>query len=362
MIINKITKDDLKIRIHHVGGIGSFGPTEALKNLGDDVEWIIYDADEKSLMACDDLKNINHTLINRCLGGTNSKTQFNIMAASTASSMLAPAPSATQYTMLLRHGRALIWGEHACIIKSVEVEVNTLDWLVDNKIIPPIDFLSIDAQGAELEIIIGASKMVTNSILGIVCEVEFNELYEGQPLFCDIQNHLRDNNFCLCQIYNHQYMNTAPYVRKLMGKGFYIVGEALFLKNINKFIDVNKLDMIPSETLTQGVLQCLKIAAIAVIFDQLEFALRIVRFLNNNKLISLNDLAKKTGVKYIKLLRDLTHAADLIDDNSLLLDSSTDVAVRKNSSQKKKISKLNEISIKLKLLSFLLRKLVHKKK
>ena len=253
MISDVITKDQLKIKVHHIGGIGRFGPTDALRKLGHDVEWIIYDADENSLVACEDMQDINHTLINRCVGGTNSRTKFNIMAASSASSMLPSAPSAAQYTMI--SGKStLIWGEHTRILaQRVDVEVNTLDWLVDNQMVPPIDFLSIDAQGAELEIIRGASRMLTNSIVGIVCEVEFSELYEGQSLFCDTQNYLRDNKFRFCQMYSKHNMNTVPYVIKLQGEGFHTVGEALFFKNMNEFIDANNLDMISSEILTQNV-------------------------------------------------------------------------------------------------------------
>ena len=312
MITDTISDDQLKIRVHHIGGIGGCGPTEALSVFGKDVEWIIYDADESSLAASDSLQKENYTLINKCLGAANSKGTFYNTFDPSASSILPPAPSAARYTLFSRLG-IMIWGEHARIVESVDIETDTLDGLVDNKQVPPVDFLSMDVQGAELDVMNGASSMLKSSIVGIVCEVEFTELYSGQPLFCDIQLRLLKDGFRFCDMFGKGYFNTEPYVKELQGKGFFTYSEALFLKNPSVLIGDAILGELSSEELAQNVIRCIKLAAVAVAFDRLGFALEILRRLHEKKLVSLEKLAEKSHCNYIKLLRDLAQAADIVE-------------------------------------------------
>ena len=58
------------------------------------------------------------------------------------------------------------------------------------------DFLKIDVQGYELEIMRHGTKTLSNTVV-IECEVEFLALYRQQPLFGDIQCFLRDQGFVL---------------------------------------------------------------------------------------------------------------------------------------------------------------------
>jgi len=177
MINDDITDDQLKIKVHHIGGIGRCGPTEVLAAFGKDIKWVIYDADKDALTSLDEFPGRDYSLVNNCIGGANSKGVFNITNEPSASSMLLPSPDAADYTFLTRGGDVRIWREHARVVKSFDVEINTLDSLVKNKKLPSVDFLSIDAQGAELDIINGASKMIKSSTIGVVCEVAFDQLY-----------------------------------------------------------------------------------------------------------------------------------------------------------------------------------------
>lgn len=303
MISDNITDEQLKIIVHHIGGIGGCGPVEALAVFGKDIKWVIYDANEDSLSACTEFPGMaDYSLVNNCIGKTNSKSVFNITNVSSASSILLPSPNAANYTYYTNNGNVQVWGKHARIVKSFDIEITTLDELVKKKKVQPVDFLSIDAQGAELDIMNGASKMLKSSTIGILCEVEFAELYSGQPLFCDIQDRLRKDGFRFCEIHNPQHFNNFPYSKELQGNGFYTVGEALFLKQPN-FLSDN----------TKEVICCIKLAAAAVAFDQLDLSLNILHMLREKKLVSLEKLAKKTQLKYIKLLRDLLQVADAIE-------------------------------------------------
>ncbi len=57
-----------------------------------------------------------------------------------------------------------------------------------------VDFIKIDVQGSELTIFQNASRILSGTLL-IQTEVEFLELYKGQPMFADVDSHLRSAGF-----------------------------------------------------------------------------------------------------------------------------------------------------------------------
>jgi FkbM family methyltransferase len=304
----KLAHDDeqLKIRVHHIGGIGESGPVEALGQLGH-VEWVFYDAQADSLSSVRVPGNA-YRLVHRAIGGTDSHAKFNITEWPSASSLLSPSPAAERYTRVLDDNRAQVWGSHTKVVKSEEMQVSTLDALARNGEIPQIDFLSVDAQGAELSILDGASSCLKDRIIGVLCEVEFTELYESQPLFGDIQNRLRSDHFRLCEIYNTQYFINAPLAPSSRGAGFLTVGEALFLRDARPWVDDGQPLGSPSSD--QAAIQALKLAAVAVAFDQLDYAIEICRRLEKMGVLSLDAIARDSDVKYVRMLRDLYVAAD----------------------------------------------------
>lgn len=296
-----ISREELKIRIHHVGGIGGYGPAEILSRLGH-VQWIIYDAETKSLKSSNKVRG-GFILVNKCIGKKNYLGKFNRMYASSASSMFEGSRSASEYSVINSNGTAQIWGIHTKVTKTYRTKVYSLDWLINIQRVPPIDFLSMDVQGAELDILNGASDSLKSSIIGVVCETEFSPLYEDQPLFSDIQNRLRRDKYRLLKIYNLQNFNSSSYVKELTGSGFLVVGESLFLKDKSFRPNLSK----------EEIIQFIKLAACAVVFDQLDYALKIIDILVRKKLISLETLSKKTNVSYVKMLKDLYFAKIEID-------------------------------------------------
>jgi FkbM family methyltransferase len=84
------------------------------------------------------------------------------------------------------------------VIGDTPVEVDLLDNIYDAKFMnsgPFAEFVKIDTQGTEYEILQGAKKVLQKDSVALVIEVSFFELYEGQKLFCDIEQLLRKNDF-----------------------------------------------------------------------------------------------------------------------------------------------------------------------
>ncbi|MDP7201878.1 MAG: FkbM family methyltransferase [Dehalococcoidia bacterium] len=325
LVETSLSDEQLKIRVHHVGGISDVGPISRLKVFGDDIEWIAYDASVENLSSTT-LPGANCKLIPRCIGSTNSPGMFYVMKEESASSLYLCAPSAERYTWVnyqgmpfVRSGKTAIWGELVSVAKEISIQVDTMDQLIEEDLIPPVDVISMDTQGSDWDILVGASKALS-SVAGVVCEVMFTELYAGQPLFSDIQAHLRKHDFRFCEFLFLQEYNTAPYPFELQGKGFLTVAEALFLKDGTALLD----DVRRPEEIQRAVAQSLKLAAIAAAFDQLDYALGIVRSIQAKYPLSLDTLAANSKMNYVKLLRDLVHVADTIEAESPLLQNDTD--------------------------------------
>ena len=94
---------------------------------------------------------------------------------------------------------------------TMVISVTTLDeWCRDSNV-PRVDVMKLDTQGSELGILQGAAEALTG-VRAIEVEVQFNELYEGVPLFGDVDRFLRSHGFVLWRLKNlaHYAQYGAP--------------------------------------------------------------------------------------------------------------------------------------------------------
>jgi FkbM family methyltransferase len=84
-------------------------------------------------------------------------------------------------------------------VRAVEIATRELDAVLIERGIGGFDAIKLDTQGSELDILRGARKALSTCAL-IDVEVEFNPIYEGQNLFCDVDRFLRDYGFALWRI------------------------------------------------------------------------------------------------------------------------------------------------------------------
>ena len=80
------------------------------------------------------------------------------------------------------------------VVTPVASHAVTTTRLDDITEISDIDFIKIDVQGSELVVFQNASRVLSSAVL-IQTEVEFVELYRGQPMFADVDTFLRANGF-----------------------------------------------------------------------------------------------------------------------------------------------------------------------
>ena len=81
--------------------------------------------------------------------------------------------------------------ELTTVIKESKVKTYRLDDIAE---IEHTDFLKMDIQGSELNVLQNAKKILKSSV-AVQVEVEFVEMYKGQPLFADVDSFLRSQGF-----------------------------------------------------------------------------------------------------------------------------------------------------------------------
>lgn len=79
------------------------------------------------------------------------------------------------------------------VVKKVPVQTVRLD---DVPEVSDIHFLKLDVQGAELDVLKNAPRLLDSTML-VYTEVEFVDMYKNQPLFGDIDAFLRSRGFML---------------------------------------------------------------------------------------------------------------------------------------------------------------------
>ena len=149
------------------------------------------------------------------------------------------------------------------LVEKLTLQTITLDEIMvreRGKILPP-DFLSLDTQGSELEILKGAEKTIAENVIAIQVEVTFTPMYETQPLFSDIELYLRNKGFELAALetFNPNYISDRTPIG-LRGKGFIQQGEALFFRKIDS------IESFPNKNL--GLLKQAFIAFYLFYFDR----------------------------------------------------------------------------------------------
>jgi len=97
------------------------------------------------------------------------------------------------------------------IENTLEVKVEPLDSVMHENNIKDVDLVKIDTEGEEMEIINGAEETI-KSVFAIELEIWFNRVYEGAPLFSDIDIRMRDLGFTLFDV------GRDNFVKRINGK------------------------------------------------------------------------------------------------------------------------------------------------
>jgi FkbM family methyltransferase len=152
------------------------------------------------------------------------------------------------------------------------------------------EFIKLDTQGTEFEILKGATQTLNQRCVAIVAEVSFCELYKGQKLFSNVEQLLRDHGF---SFYGFMPIHTRS--RKLLDKHTHITVEralyadAIFFKDPLAGGNCSEIDLTIRQ---QQVL-----FTVAILLNFYDFALELacgtwLRNANDSERTSIDRLVK----------------------------------------------------------------------
>ncbi len=106
----------------------------------------------------------------------------------------------------LNHDNGITVGERTVVVQS-------LDEVVSTEGIAHIDFIKLDAEGAELDILEGAkATLAAGNFLGVLSEIRLHREINGSPPFASLDAFLQDHDLRLFDLsINRHSRNTLPY-------------------------------------------------------------------------------------------------------------------------------------------------------
>ncbi|MGB3865122.1 MAG: FkbM family methyltransferase [Xanthobacteraceae bacterium] len=137
-----------------------------------------------------------------------------------------------------------------------------------------IDLMKLDVQGYELAILENSIATLEKTLF-VQCEVEFHDIYKGQPLFGDVFNFLNSKGFALCDIINQVrlssrksvdafarscgstlYWGDAVFMKKSVSRSCDLINQALIASCVYGWYDVcydllSKYDLITGEGISE---------------------------------------------------------------------------------------------------------------
>jgi FkbM family methyltransferase len=144
------------------------------------------------------------------LAGRSERRRFYVLNRATGSSLFPP----NDEVILEYSGRS-----YAGIRRVADVACLSLHGFLDEHRRPAPVLMKLDTQGSELEILSSLTRDQLAQLLCVEVEVEFLELYKGQPLFGDVHSFMQESGFRLLDLRTHRsYRNAGDqpgrYLRK----------------------------------------------------------------------------------------------------------------------------------------------------
>jgi FkbM family methyltransferase len=231
------------IHLLDIGARGELHPR--WKRLADRLHVTAFDADQTALIQQPEVEKFD--IVEGALGDTDGEVDFNLTRSPGCSSFFAPN---TEFVRRFENP------ERFDVIERRAVRVRTLDVLG----LKP-HFLKLDTQGSELSILRGAEKSL-HSILGIEIETEFAPLYEGAPLFPEVDTFMRAHDFELFDL-------NRFYWRDLEDRHLRLVSaEALYFK---------RRDRVEEKAIAEELIACYAISPRQAVAHAYQWAARLVR-------------------------------------------------------------------------------------
>jgi FkbM family methyltransferase len=282
---------DNPVTIVDVGARGGFN-TE-WRVFGDSLRVIGFEPDEAECARLAVSAPPNITYIPAALGKQEGEAILYVTTLDASSGL---------YRTDMEYFSRLVNGENGRVAKEHPVRITTLDAALSGIGAHRIDFIKLDAEGAELDILQGGRALIaSHSLLGLLSEIRFQREINGCPTFADLDAWIQPYGFRLYGMhFTHQSRRALPYpgladYRLPSGERFFAYtthgqimdGDALYFRDL----------LIPANAAIRGELAATQILKAAAFFE----------------IYALNDCAAELILAHRHLLEPLLNCDELLD-------------------------------------------------
>ena len=261
--------------------IADVGSTGGLSFLWNGLNKIIlcysFDPDSRAM----DLKQKNVKIFPVALWSSEKKLSLNLTKFPDASSLYPPNDNLLSLFMN--------YDLHN-VEKKIMIKTKTMDQVCCGYDLP--DFIKLDAEGADLEILKGSKNCLKNSCIGIQTEVQFLERNLGSPIFDKTNKFLQKQGFWLMDLKKESWIRNNSFYR-VNSKPQLIWGDAIYMLTSHEMLKRgSKLQEIEREVFL------LKMILISLIYGFHDYAIQNLdlfqqeNLINNNSYINLENILK----------------------------------------------------------------------
>lgn len=181
-----------------------WGFNKEWKVFGDELRVFCFEPDDAECARLNAAAAPNVTYIPAALGRRTGEATLHVAALSASSGL---------YKTDMRYFGRLLNGANGETTGETRLTVTTLDDALARFGSPAIDFIKLDAEGAELDILVGgASTVAAPSLLGLLSEVRFQKEINGCPTFAELDAHVQPLGFRLFGLqFTQQSRRALPY-------------------------------------------------------------------------------------------------------------------------------------------------------
>lgn len=213
------------------------------------------------------------------VGSRTCRRTFNVNKWPLSSSLFRPSDLGVGEDPQYDHVK--LWGENVELDYELNAKVSTIDTISKQLQLPLPNFLSIDAQGAELEILNGAQGAFATSIVGAMTEVEWSEIYQSQCLFHEQMSFYVDKGFRYVGCTPPQKWHPGP---RMPGLAFDTVAEALFIKYIRNFDNKSIIPVGQCITLSDcSDITLVRTIALSKLLGLLSYAMVLLEYVHSSR-------------------------------------------------------------------------------
>ncbi len=208
-------KNNIKINLIDVGC--SDYMVEPWKNYYDNIKFILgFDVSgtkeyKKELI----LKRIKHKIVNKVVFNKEESKKLYCCYKSQNSSLFLPNMKIIKKYLCREKNpdtdRLKKRMRHFEVKKIKKVKCVCLDSIIE-KLNFDFDFIKIDTQGSELQVLKSLGKYIDTQIIGVFTELFFKELYHGMSIFTDVDNFFKSHNFYKAKMFDNYDRFTSDFL------------------------------------------------------------------------------------------------------------------------------------------------------